>query len=358
MISGDYQTPSLGKLTAKQLQALQKYGPQTARTLQQVSAELAPKDQALQLQLLQQFGPQFSQIGSDIAKQEALANVQRDLAITQGPGQDLVQQALALDRAANPEFYSQREATNKGFLDLIGGQDPNKLTGAELANVERGVNRSKAGSGNLNTGDATSTVAGAMTFGNELNAKRDRFAQALSLFPGISAASRTNIDPFQIATGRSSQTPNFGQQQFQLQNGQNYSGDLTGNIANSQQLQQNVNAGRRTVSDFVNQSYNSAVGSSCCFIMIAASESFELPWWIRTCRDYYYFKEPRVKRGYKRMARKIVPIMEQNLLIRKLIKYSMYYPLSFYGAWTQGLNKFGWMMKPIKNFWFAIWRNY
>lgn len=350
----DYKPQSVAGLTGRQLKALQKHGMASAQTLQDINTKIAPQEQALQLQLLQQYGPLFSKVGQDISTQEAEAGISRDLALAKGPGLELAQQASEVDKAINPEFYKMREVTGKGYADLISGQDPNKLSGAELANTERGINRLNARTGNLNTGDATTTAANAMTFGDELGKKRDRFSAALNLFPGLSGASRSPVDGFAVATGKTSTTPNFGQQNFQIQNGQFTTQGMLDRLAGTQGKQMDVLSGRRNIQDYS----EGAVGSVCCFIMISANDGIELPWWIKRCRDYYYNTQPRVKDGYRKMARRLVPKMERNLLLRKLIKYTMYYPLSFYGAYIQGLNKFGWMFKPTKNFWFTIWRNY
>lgn len=350
----DYKPQSVAGLTGRQLKALQKHGMTTAQELQNINTTIAPQEQALQLQLLEKFGPLFSKVGQDLATQEAEAGISRDLALSKGPGMDLVKQATEIDRAANPEFYGMRETTAKGYTDLIEGQDPNKLTGAELSNVERGVNRLNARTGNLNTGDATTTVGNAMTFGDELGKKRDRFSSALNLFPGISAASRSPVDAFAVSTGKSSNTPNFGQQNFQIQNGQFTTQGMLDRLAGTQGKQMDVLSGRRNIQDYS----EGAVGSVCCFIMIAANDGLKLPWWIIRSRDYYYNTQPRVRDGYRKMARRLVPLMERNLLIKKVIKYIMFYPLSFYGEYIQGLNKFGWIFKPVKNFWFNLWRNY
>lgn len=344
----DYKPQSVAGLSARQLKALTKWGPQTAQTLQDINANIAPQEQALNLKLLQQYAPEYTQVGSDIATQEA----QNQLALTQGPGKALAEQAIALDKSTNPEFYASREAAGKGFLDLISGQDPNKLSGAEMAQTERNVNRLNARTGNLNTGDATTTVANASLFGDELGKKRDRFGQALALFPGISAGSRSPIDTFGIASGKQS-TPNFGNQQYQTQNGQSATSGMLDRIAGTQQNQQNILAGRRNIQDYS----EGAVGSVCCFIMIAANDEFELPYWIRKCRDYFYKQEPQVAVGYKKMAKWLVPLMNRSSLLRKFIKFSMYYPLSYYGKYLVGESKYGFVCKPIKSFWFNIWRN-
>lgn len=349
----DYSPPSTAGLTRRQLVALQKWGPETARTVQNISEEMAPRETALQLKLLQDYAKNFSDVGSEVAGREAKASVANDASTIAGGGSDLVAQLLALDKTTNPDLYNSMAVANQGYQSLIGGQDPNKLSGAELANVERGVNRLNARTGNLNTGDATTTAANAMVFGDELAKKRDRFGQALSLFPGIASASRSPIDVQATATGKYSQQPNFGQQQYQGQTGTGTTNALQSQIGSDAQQRQEILAGRRHVEDKIEGSL-----SACCFIMIAAIEGKELPWWVRFCRDYYYSKQPEVAKGYKKMAKWLVPLMRKHIALRRIIKYTMYNPISWYGAYLVGESKWGWVAKPVKNFWFKIWRNY
>lgn len=348
----DYESKPLTYLSKKQLRQLQKFGLPAAQTVQDISEEIAPRESALQLKLLDEFGKKQSQIGSEIAGQEAKASVSNDLNTILNGGIDLTKQVDEIDRLINPEFYSGRAATGAGFNALIEGQDPNKLSGAELANVERGINRLNARTGNLNTGDATTTAANAMTFGDELGKKRDRFASALSLFPGLSSSFRSPIDAQATATGKYAPTPNFGQQQYTGQTGTGAVQGFLDRTAATQDTQQQIKAGARNIADYS----QGAVGSVCCFIMIAANEGKELPWYVRFCRDYYYSKQPEVAKGYKKMAKWLVPLMQKHSLIRKFIKVTMYNPITAYGGYLMGENKYGKMFKPVKNFWFKIWR--
>ena len=349
-LSGDggftkYQPPSLGALTGKQLKSLKKYGLDSAQTMQDISAKIAPQEQAMLFKLLQEYAPQYSKVGADLAEQQAKDN----LALVEGSGTKLAESAIGLDRLANPEFYNNRETANKGFTSLIEGQDPNKLSGAEEANVERSVNRLNARTGNLNTGDASTTVGNAMLFGDELGKKRDRFAQALSLFPGVNSASRSPIDAFGVASGRES-TPNFGTSQFQMQNGMQGIQGFQDRVLSTQQKQLEAKMNRSALTE-------DAGPKACCFIMIAANAGIELPWWIRECRDYFYKKDPKVRKGYKRMALWLVPLMKKHQVIKTFIKWTMYHPISMYGKYLVGESKLGYIFKPVKSFWFNIWRN-
>lgn len=365
LFEGDYSPKPITKTTNRQLKALQKYGLPYAQALQNIASSIEPQQQALNYNMFSQYGPLLSQIGSQIQEQEAGANIGADIRNIQGGGRELLGEAISLDRMANPEFYAMREATGKGYTDLIGGMDPNKLSGSEMANVERGVNRLNARTGNINTGDATTTASNALTFDDRLQAKRDRFGQALSLFPGLSTASQSNINAYPIASGRGATQPNVGTAQFQQgQFGQQTAQGLAQNIQEQGLFRQQLRGNQRPAADFGNQSFQAlgsaagGMGGGCCFIFMAAYEGEELPRYIRQCRDFYYNLHPSSAVGYKRMARWLVPMMHKSKLVMSAVKWSMIKPMSWYGQWLTGKSKTGWLMKPIKSFWINTWRLY
>jgi hypothetical protein len=363
LVKGDYQAPTAQSQTKRMLTSLIKYGPKAARTVQDIEEEIQPRQQALQAGLLQQYAPILTQLGIDLSGQQQLGDVANARETIAGGGRELVGDTMGLDRIINPEFYANRELGASGLQTLIGGMDPNKLSGAELAGVERGVNRLNQHRGNSNIEDSTTTAANALQFDDRLQQKRQAFGQALNLIPGIQSASRSPIDAFNVATGRSSSTPNFGQQQFQnvqpTETGMNF---LQG-IQGTQQQQQAINAGRRTAQDFTNQALT-AVGSAaggvsgaaCCFIFLEAYNG-ALPSSVRLCRDFFYRQQPRTALGYKRMAKWIVPLMKRWSLIRNIIDIFMVKPMTKYGEWLTGYSPHC-SGKLITKFWLNIWRIY
>lgn len=220
---GDPAAPSASESTGQQMQALIQYLPSFLKT---VSGQIQPTEQALinsskaispqkeqlSTDLYRQFGPQVNKIGSDIAAQNALSQSSSDAAVANsGSAKSLVQGTSDLSRLIDPEFYKNREATSAKYLDLIGGMDPNRLSGAEAANAERGLNRLNESSGNANTpNNPTAAIANAGVFGQALNAKRSLLSQALAGFAPIQSGSRSGIDTFQMTTGKPSM-PAFGQ---------------------------------------------------------------------------------------------------------------------------------------------------
>lgn len=358
LIKGDYQPPNTGRQTRNMMRVLQKYGPGTARTFQDIEEEIQPRQMALQTGLLQQYAPLLTALGIDLSGQQQLGDVANARATIAGGGRELVSDATGLDRQVNPEFYANRELGASGLQSLIGGMDPNKLSGAEMANVERGVNRLNQRRGNTNISDATTTAANALQFDDRLQQKRAAFGQALNLIPGIQSASRSPIDAFNVATGRSSSSPNFGQQQFQNTQPTGTGQSLLGSIQGTQQQKQEIEAGRRTGQDFLNQAYGTAVGSVCgCYIFREHYHMPDVPDYVRWCRDFYYKQTPAIASGYKRMAKWIVPLMRRYTLVRLAVSYGCILPLAQYGKYLTGQNKWCVIFKPFK-LWLTFWKYY
>lgn len=97
-------------------------------------------------------------------------------------------------------------------------------------------------------------------------------------------------------------------------------------------------------------------GGMCCFIFLEAYNG-ALPWWVRKCRDRYYSHNPRIARGYKRMAAWLVPMMQNSRIVRALVNRFMVIPITKYGGWLCRVP--GYMdckrYAVFKNFWFSVW---
>lgn len=100
--------------------------------------------------------------------------------------------------------------------------------------------------------------------------------------------------------------------------------------------------------------WGAGAGLSCCFIFIAATGG-ELPWWVRYCRNHLGTDETR--RGYIRMAAKLVPWMYRWRIVKTLVEAIMTYPLTCYGGFLlcQPGYEGGYVFRPVKRFWFAVW---
>ena len=348
-----YDPGSLASQSRKRLRSLQKYGLPTAQAYQKISENITPQENTLSLQQLQKYAPQMQQLGLKLQGEQQQGGIKNDLAALLGPGRDLVGGADALDRALNPEFYQQREATNKGYLSLLAGQDPNKLSGSELAETERGLNRMNTSRGNINVTDATTTAANAGAFGSALAGKQARFSQALSLFPSLSGASRSPLDAFGIATGRNN-TPNplgVGNVSTGNQSGKG----IDQNIQDSYRINQQVRAGAKTGSDAFEGGVGACMG---CYIFKEYFGYPDVPQYMRWCRDYENRRNPFIGIGYKKMSFWLVPLMQRYKLIRSLIYYSCVLPIDKYCQFRTGYTtSFRWL-KTVEWFWRNLWSSY
>jgi len=100
--------------------------------------------------------------------------------------------------------------------------------------------------------------------------------------------------------------------------------------------------------------WGSGAGVSCCFILLAATGG-ELPWFVRYCRDHLGTEETR--RGYRRMARWLVPLMQRWSAVRLFVEATMVHPLIQYGGYLTRQEGYegGFVFRPVKRVWFAIW---
>lgn len=343
------RAPSAAKQTAAQLKALTQYGPDYLRTTQNLSEELTPRQNALDYSQYQQYSPLFSQLGAE----EQQRGIQHDMSALNNGGQALADRAVSMERSANPEWTKSMQDTNAGYQSLIGGMDPNKLSGAEMANTERGINRMNTRTGNLNTGDSTTTAANAMTFGGALDQKRQNFGQALNLFPGISQASKSNVDAFAVGTGKASGA-NTGLQQYRnnATGSQQQIGQLGSNIAGSQQAQMGLDFNRKTVDQSAHDAMGSCMG---CYIFKEVYGFPDAPMYVRWCRDFYYQQDRSVAKGYRKMSYWLVPLMQKSRLVRTMATGAIILPLAGYGQYLCGYKKWTKVFKPIVKFWLKVW---
>lgn len=100
--------------------------------------------------------------------------------------------------------------------------------------------------------------------------------------------------------------------------------------------------------------WGAGAGLSCCFILNAVRGG-ELPWWVRWCRDH--LGDEGTRRGYRRMAKWLVPWMRRSETVRMLVDAVMLHPLTEYGGWLLRVpgREGGFVFAPVKRFWFAVW---
>lgn len=161
----------------------------------------APAVTESDLALLQQLGPQFA--GAEAAMERAgrEGEVATDLSLLRGGGREITQETLNQMMLADPQFFALREALSGKYGDLLSGMDPNQLTGAELTNAERALNRSNIGAGTANTGSNTAALKGALQFDDRLQKKRMNLNTVLSNLGGVMPNLRSGAFNYGTATG-------------------------------------------------------------------------------------------------------------------------------------------------------------
>lgn len=100
--------------------------------------------------------------------------------------------------------------------------------------------------------------------------------------------------------------------------------------------------------------WGAGTGIQCCWIFIAATGG-NLPWWVRYCRNH--LGNDTTRRGYRRMARWLVPLMERWTLVRLAVEALITYPITCYGGYLvhePGYEN-GFVFRPVKRLWFYIW---
>lgn len=282
------------------------------QALAQLAAEQAvsPGRNQLMLDLYRQFGPQLNQVGSDIARQNQLAQAETDLAVLQGPGQETVRSALETARIYDPEYFATRELSSNRIGDLLRSINLDSgLTPTERMEIERSQAQEGARRGTYNAPSNLDTVSNAMQFGEagnkRLQQNRSNLSSAISLATASLPSFKSGVDTFQIATGKSS-VPNAGAGQFGgiNQTGPNNAlGLAQGLLTNSTALnttQMQIDANKKDWADYLSQvtssigSLTSSAGGIAGIACWVARKVYgeDNPKW-KIFRDYLFNKAPK-----------------------------------------------------------------
>lgn len=183
------------------------YQPQ-AQSEFDITKEFTPQYAQLQYDTLNKEGRQLAQLGRDLSKEEQLGASDTELAIAQGPGRKLAQEAVDLQKIVDPEFMGGRAAIGEAITKALGAVDPNNLTKGETESIARGIGRTGSG-----VPSAMETAKNAMTFGDALKGRRAEYNQAITTAGSVLPALRTGFTGFETATKRQL-TPNWGQSQY------------------------------------------------------------------------------------------------------------------------------------------------
>jgi hypothetical protein len=96
-----------------------------------------------------------------------------------------------------------------------------------------------------------------------------------------------------------------------------------------------------------------SMSSACCFIMLEARYgNGTMDEVVRRFRDEAMTDQNR--RGYYKVAEVLVPLMRKSKVIKFLVRVTMTTPLVAYGKYYYGQNKWGKLMRPVKEFWLGL----
>jgi hypothetical protein len=235
----------------------------------QLAADMAttPGYAELGSNLYGQYMPEYAQVGRDELAKDALSAAQTEYDIASGSGSDLAQLAMQLQRAEDQPYYDSRDLVARGMADFFSGQNPNALSGAERAEMEKTTARQVG-----YNPSAMNFAAGAMNTGQALQEKQSRFADNVAKMSSAVKPLQSGMDMTKIATGRSTQAnpsigafqlPSTGQGQWAVQPANQY----TSNLQNYT-LQRNMLQG--SAGDMAASMVGSFVGGVMCWVAQAA----------------------------------------------------------------------------------------
>ena len=160
---------------------------------------IVPQQNALQLSEMLKYLPQYTNLDVQTGQQRALGTVNQDAAaLRQAQDNGLIDNALALQKKADPEYYKNRETLSNKLTGLA-DFDPNKLSGSEIAQTTRGLNQTSMGAPNLG-----GALAAAATFGNALAKRRGENQSYIQTISQSLPMMKSTFDPYQVATGKNS----------------------------------------------------------------------------------------------------------------------------------------------------------
>ena len=335
--------------------------------------QLQPTAQT-QLQTAQQTNPGYQAL----ANSNTQAGGSSLASLLSGSGGQAAQAGQSLNQLLNPNYYGNiatatgvNNAAATQASNLLGAINLNGLSPGEFNATQRAQNQGNIGSGNLGLNNNTNSIMNAMNFGGAFNSKLGLLGNALGSASGVSNAATGTANAASSNAGFS--PTGTASSAFQLpSNPQTASNAQSANTATGGQVLGAISPLANSQNQFNNQTeYANSIqgiagsfgggngmsgGNGCCFIFLE-SYNGTLPWFVRECRNYYYKQNPRVARGYVKMANWLVPLMRRYRIVKSLVNILMVKPITKYGGWlcdVEGYSNCN-LYKPFKSFWFTVW---
>jgi hypothetical protein len=316
--SGSGSSSSNPQMTPQQL--LQLYGQALPQIGNVTSAQATPINTALAssaaaanpiytgstLSQLNSLASGFGNAGNTLSTQQGQFNA----SLLGSPvAQGITNNATSLLNQTNPA----QAAANSQAANLVNSINLNGLTGGEQEAVERSLNQSLNGTGNLGLNNSTNAVANAMDFGSALQAKRAALGSALGTATGVSGQQNTNFNPISGVMNLSNPSSNFGLGQFNpTQANSTITTPFNYSTSIFQPLGYNASAPRSTSSSS-NQSASAGIN---CFLTTAVCEWKGLPddceelMILRDFRDNYVPKN--LVNEYYKIGSELVPKLREQ----------------------------------------------
>ena len=111
---------------------------------------------------------------------------------TVGTVQNVGKGFRAFEEAAAPHLDATQTQQAASLQSLLASQDPSKLSGSEMANIERGLGRMGLGVGRTSNMDV---IGASHQFGDALAQKQQRLAQALAQTAPVAASFKSGYNP-------------------------------------------------------------------------------------------------------------------------------------------------------------------
>lgn len=213
--------------------------------------EVSPAYAQLMNELYAKYAPELARTGAAVESAARMGSAQTDADILARYGVPLATSYRVADNALNPEVAAVRAANADKLGQLLGSINLN----APNIEAERLVGQEAARTGNLATPSATSTVANALSFGNELQKRRDALGAAIGQATQFGATNRTTFNPVENAVTRGASTAgtsqftgitNPGTEAFDMANAS------LGSATGMRQQQNQINSERAAPIDWAN----------------------------------------------------------------------------------------------------------
>ena len=158
----------------------------------------SPQYQELLTSLYEKFAPRLAKTGADVDTISRTGSAEGDVSLLKGAGGEAARGVSALDKQLNPEYYATRSAAGGKLGELLGSINLNNAN----PEAERLINQENQRSGNSGAPSATNTVSNALSFGNELQKRRDSLGSAINTASGFLAPASGTFNTANIALGK------------------------------------------------------------------------------------------------------------------------------------------------------------